>query len=208
MPDAAVHARLFAALLGRAGTATPEQVAGRAGVSTEAAAETLDALARQGLLERMPDDAYRAARLDSREVRELYPAVLLLEALAVRDAPGFPPATLEAMRAANARLRAAEESVEASLADDAFHRALTEGCGNDRLLAVLRPVRRALLPYERVYMDTEARRARSAGQHDEIIEALAAGEQEAAAEMVRRNFTNALPELTAELDARGDQPDP
>ena len=37
----------------------------------------------------MPEGAYRAARLDSREVRELYPAVLLLEAIAVRDAPGF-----------------------------------------------------------------------------------------------------------------------
>lgn len=136
--DPAVHVRLLGALLGQAGTATPEQVAGRAGVSTEAAAETLAALEREGLLERMPGEAYRATRLDSREVRELYPAVLMLEAIAVRDAPGFSAATLDALRAANARLRAAQESVEASLADDAFHRALTADCGNDRLLAVLR----------------------------------------------------------------------
>jgi DNA-binding GntR family transcriptional regulator len=200
--DSGVHTRLFAALLGQAGTATPEQVAGRAGVSTEAAAETLAALERQGVLERMPGDAYRAARLDSREVRELYPAVLLLEAIAVRDAPGFAPATLDALRAANARLRAAEEAAEASLADDEFHTALTAGCGNDRLLDVLRPVRHALLPYERVYMDTAERRARSAAQHDAILEALEAGDQAAAADLVRENFTSALPELTAELDAR------
>jgi len=101
--------RLLGALLGQAGTATPEQVAGRAGVSTEAAAETLAALEREGLLERMPGEAYRATRLDSREVRELYPAVLMLEAI-----------------------------------------------------AVLRPARRALMPYERVYMDTGERRERSA----------------------------------------------
>ena len=204
--DPAVHARLFGALLGRAGTATPEQVAGRAGVSTEAAAETLAALEREGLLERMPGEAYRAARLDSREVRELYPAVLLLEAIAVRDAPGFPAATLAALRAANARLRAAEEAVEASLADDEFHRALTADCGNERLLAVLLPVRRALLPYERVYMDSAGRRGRSAAQHDAIVEALTGGDQAAAADLVRQNFTSALPELTAELDVRREEP--
>ena len=201
-----VHARLFGALLGSAGTATPEQVAGRAGVSTEAAAETLAALEREGLLERMPGEAYRAARLDSREVSELYPAVLLLEAIAVRDAPGFGAAMLDALRAANARLRATEEPVEASLADDEFHLALTANCGNDRLLAVLYPMRRALLPYERVYMDAAERRARSAAQHDEIIGALAGGDQAAAAGLVRRNFTTALPELTAELDARHEGP--
>ena len=152
----------------------------------------------------MPGEAYRAARLDSREVRELYPAVLLLEAIAVRDAPGFPAATLAALRAANARLRAAEEAVEASLADDEFHRALTADCGNERLLAVLLPVRRALLPYERVYMDAAERRARSAAQHDEIIAALEAGDRGRAADLVRANFTSALPDLTAELDARGE----
>ena len=204
--DPAIHARLFGALLGQAGTATPDQVAGRAGVSAEAAAETLAALEREGLLERMPGDAYRAARLDSREVRELYPAVLLLEAIAVRDAPEFNAAALDALRAANARLRAAREAGEASLADDEFHTALTANCGNERLLAVLHPVRRALLPYEMVYMAAAGRRERSAAQHEAIIEALAAGDQPRAADLVRQNFTSALPELTADLDARRGAP--
>ena len=80
-------------------------MATRAGVTAEAAAETLAALEREGLLEAMPEGAYRAARLDSREVRELYPAVLLLEALAVRDAPGFDPEALDGLRAANDALK-------------------------------------------------------------------------------------------------------
>ena len=67
---------------------------------------------------------------------------------------------------------------------------------------MLDPVRRALMPYERVYMDSPERRERSAAQHDEIIAALARGDQEAASELVRQNFTTALPELTAELDRR------
>lgn len=199
--DRAVHARLLAGLLGEAGTATPAEVAGRAGVSADAAAETLAALAREGLVEPMPGGGYRATRLDSRELRELYPAVLMLEAIAVRDAPAYSEAALDEMRAANARLRAARDSDDGSEADDHFHRRMTADCGNDRLLAVVLPVRRALLPYERVYFATAEHRARSAGQHDAIVDALAAGDHAAAAELVRENFTTALPELTAELDA-------
>jgi DNA-binding GntR family transcriptional regulator len=200
--DRAVHARLFAGLLGEAGTATPAEVAGRAGVSADAAAETLAALAREGLLEPMPGGAYRATRLDSREVRELYPAVLLLEAMAVRDAPEYSPESLDSLRDANAQLRAAHDAETGSGADDEFHRRLTVECGNQRLLDVVAPLRRALLPYERVYFATAEHRERSAGQHDAIIAALAAGDRGTAANLVRENFTTALPDLTAELDAR------
>ncbi len=198
----ASHAKLFAALLGDAGTATPSEVAGRAGVSAEAAAETLAALAREGLLEPMPGGGYRATRLDSREVRELYPAVLVLEAVAVRDAPPYDASALERLREANAALEAARDAEAGARADDRFHARLTEGCGNPRLLEVVRPLRQALMAYERVYFSTAERRSRSAAQHAAIIDALAAGDQERAAALVRENFTTALPELTAELDAR------
>ena len=67
---------------------------------------------------------------------------------------------------------------------------------------VVRPLRQALIEYERVYFSTPERRARSAAQHGAIVDALAAGDQQGAAALVRDNFTTALPELTAELDAR------
>ena len=202
MEGPTIHARLFAALLGEAGTATPEDVARRAGVSPSAAAETLAALAGQGLLETMPGGAYRAIRLDSRELRELYPAVLMLEAVAVRDAPRYTRESIARMRAANAELRAATGALGGSEADDAFHRALIADCGNQRLLDVVAPVRNALLPYERVYFAGAERRARSADQHDAIVDLLEAGDHAGASELVRENFTTALADLTAELDRR------
>jgi DNA-binding GntR family transcriptional regulator len=205
-PPSAIHARLFAGLLGEAGTATPEDVARRAGVSTEAATETLSALERQGLLEPMPGGAFRAARLDAGELRELYPVVLMLEAIAVRDAPPYGEQAVAAMRAANQRLRDATGAVDGSDADDEFHRALIADCGNQALLDVVLPVRRALLPYERVYFAGAERRARSADQHDEIVDAVAAGEHARAYELVRENFTTALQDLQAELDRRPPQP--
>lgn len=200
--SSASHARLFAALLGDAGTATPAEVAGRAGVSPEAAAETLSALAREGLVVPMPGGGYRASRLDSREVRELYPAVLVLESVAVRDAPSYDAAAIARLREANAALLEAGDAEAGARADDLFHERLTENCGNPRLLDVVRPLRRALLAYEQVYFAAPGRRRRSAEQHAAIIDALAAGDRETAAALVRDNFTTALPELTAELDAR------
>jgi DNA-binding GntR family transcriptional regulator len=201
-PTSAIHARLFAGLLGEAGTATPEQVASRAGVSTEAATETLTALERQGLLEPMPGGAFRAARLDAGELRELYPVVLMLESIAVRDAPPYSEEAIATMRAANQRLREATDSIDGSNADDAFHRALIADCGNQALLDVVLPVRHALLPYERIYFAGAERRARSADQHDTIIDAVAAGDQARASALVRENFTTALQDLQAELDRR------
>jgi DNA-binding GntR family transcriptional regulator len=198
-----IHERLFAGLLGEAGTATPDQVAARAGVSPAAAAETLSALERQGLLDPMPGGAYRAgSRLDSRELRELYPVVLMLEAIAVRDAPAYSQETIGRMRTANQRLRDAHDAREGSEADDEFHRELTACCGNPALLDVIEPVRHALLPYERVYFAGADRRARSADQHDAIVDLIAGGDQTGAADLVRENFTTALADLQAELDRR------
>jgi DNA-binding GntR family transcriptional regulator len=198
----AIHARLFAALLGEAGTATPDDVARRAGVSPAAAAETLAALERQGLLGTMPGGAYRATRLDSRELRELYPVVLMLEAIAVRDAPPYSDEAIATMRAANQRLRDAADAMEGTAADDEFHQALIADCGNGALLDVVLPVRRALAPYERVYFAGADRRNRAAEQHDAIVDVLAAGDHAAACELVRENFTSALQDLQAELDRR------
>ena len=70
-------------------------------------------------------------------MRELYPAVLVLEAVAVRDAPPYGAATLEGMREANAMLQAATGAEAAARADDLFHERLTVGCGNARLLEVV-----------------------------------------------------------------------
>ena len=137
------------------------------------------------------------------EARELYPLAVVLESLAIRQSPAFEPAAIEALREANRRMRAAlRDPAAAMLADDDFHARLTAGCTSEPLLAVLRPVKRALLRYEQVYMREPARIERSAAQHDEIIRALERGDHADAAQRLRRNLTGGLPDLTAALEAR------
>jgi len=129
----------------------------------------------------------------AREVEELYPAVLMLEATAIRHAPPYGAAALAQMREANAALLAAEDAPTAARADDLFHERLIESCGNAQLLELVRPMREQLMAYERQYFSTQDRRAGPAAQHAAIVDALAAGDHERAAALVRQNFTTALP---------------
>jgi DNA-binding GntR family transcriptional regulator len=144
-----------------------------------------------------------ADSLDPAELRELNPSLLILEALAVRESPPFDAEAIAELRAANKRLLdSAGDPTAAALADDEFHRRLTANCGNPRLLEVVDPVRRAMLAYERVYMLSPERLARSVEQHEGIVEALARGDHSNAADLVRENFTRGMPELEAELRER------
>src|SRR5215218_5912186 len=126
----------------------------------------------------------------------------MLEATAILHAPPYDAQAIARLRDANARLVEAQDAIEGARADDLFHQRLTENCGNPKLLEVVRPLRQALMAYEQVYFSTPERRRRSAAQHQAIIDALADGDRAKAATLVRENFTTALPELTAELDAR------
>ena len=144
-----------------------------------------------------------SARLGVVEARELYPLAVVLESIAIRQSPAFEPAAIEGLREANRRMRAAvRDPAAAMLADDDFHARLTAGCASEPLLAVLRPVKRALLRYEQVYMHEAVRVERSVVQHDEIVRALERGDHAEAAQRLRRNLTGGLPDLTDALEMR------
>ena len=146
-------------------------------------------------------DVEAEATLAVTEARRLYPTVVVLESLAVRQMPPLDGPTLDALRSANERLRASVGDPSAAIAaDDDFHRVLTAGCGNQHLLAALDPVRRALLRYERVYLREPVRLERSVAQHEGIIEALARGDHADAAQRVRENLLRGLPDLREALE--------
>jgi len=134
-----------------------ETVAARLDVPSATAAKWLAALEHSGLVE-STDGSFRAAPLAMSEARRLYPAAVVLESVAVRRSPAFAEDALGSLRAANADFRAAKgDPAGAMAADDKFHRGLTANCGNDELVAALLPIKRALLRYERVYMDDAQR---------------------------------------------------
>jgi DNA-binding GntR family transcriptional regulator len=200
-PASPPDARVLVGLLGDEPTTRTEAVAERLHVTPEVAERCLAALERDGLVERVGDGEWRPAALDPSELRELYPAVAILERLALRQSPRFSAAALDELRAVNARLRDATGDAPAAIAADYdFHEILARDCGNRGLLDVLGSIKRALLPYERAYMLDAARIERSATQHDEIIAALEADERERAGDLVRENFVTSLPDVASQFE--------
>ena len=138
--------------------------------------------------------------LDPAELRELIPSLLILEGIAIRESPPFDAEAIAALRAANQRLSDSKaDPTAAALADDDFHRRLTGGCTNSSLLEAVDLVRKALLSYERLYMLSPERLARSVDEHEAIVAALESGDHALAADRVRENFTSGLPGLEASL---------
>jgi DNA-binding GntR family transcriptional regulator len=133
--------------------------------------------------------------LDVGELRELLPAAVILESLAVRQAPRFDGAAIDRLRRAAARLRRAaiaDPAVAASAEDD-FHRELVEPCGDARLLATVRAAQRALLPYR-------AAAPVGAVHFDAIVDALERGDNAGAADRIRASFTGTLARLLAGVE--------
>ena len=154
-------------------------------------------------IEAIAEHLRQADVLDPAELRELIPSLLILEAVAVRESPPFDADAIAALRAANRRLLdSAGDAETAALADDEFHRRLTAGCGNAHVLELVDLARKALLSYERLYMLSPQRLARSVGEHEAIVAALERGDHALAADRVRENFTSGLPAVEASLDER------
>jgi DNA-binding GntR family transcriptional regulator len=139
-------------------------------------------------------DQPAAAALDAGELRELLPAALILESLAVRMAPRFDGAAIERLRRASARMRrTAADPAAAAEAEDEFHGELVRPCGDTRLRTMARLAQRALLPYRRVAPV-------GAVHHDGIVDALERGDNDGAADRIRASFAVTLARLLAGVE--------
>jgi DNA-binding GntR family transcriptional regulator len=139
--------------------------------------------------------------LDADELRDLYPAALILEDVATRRAAPLDAVELAELRELNARLRATAGDPEAAAAAHGeFHDRLVRADGDSRLQSVLRTVRRQLEPYERAALGCASRVRRRAAHHEGNVSSLERGDRSAAARRVRAHWVAALDELAADLD--------
>jgi DNA-binding GntR family transcriptional regulator len=126
--------------------------------------------------------------------------VILLEGLAVRTTPTFPPEAIARLREINAAMAEdRSDAMKAATRDYEFHEELARHCGNDQLLSTLRPLKRLMLRYEYHYMSAEDFVSRSVHQHERIIQALERGDREAASGLVEDNFRDSLPGILEQL---------
>ena len=143
---------------------------------------------------------FSVAPLSVREVRESYPILQTLEALALRSIGPLAMATAPDLRRINRELGAAAgDSERGQLLDHQWHDALLAACPNRRLLDLIARLKETLSRYERLYMRDASLVAASVAQHLRVIEALEAKDLDRAVGELEENWRFALETLLVRL---------
>ncbi|GAA2594971.1 GntR family transcriptional regulator [Streptomyces sp. LARHCF252] len=155
------------------------ELAERLGLSRAPVREAFSRLVDEGLLESKPQSYTRVTPLVASDVRDAAAVVGAMHELVTRVAvPRLKAADIEAMRAANERFAAAVGTgdVNAALsADDALHEVLVRVSGNRAAAATAARYTPLIRRLERRRFG-QGGSCRSAGLHERLIEACAAGD--------------------------------
>ncbi|KOX00144.1 GntR family transcriptional regulator [Streptomyces sp. NRRL B-1140] len=172
-------------------------LAERLGLSRAPVREAFSRLVDEGLLESKPQSYTRVTPLVTADVRDAAAVVGALHELVTRVAvPRLGPADIAAMRTANKGFAAAVDSgdVDGALrADDELHDVLVRASGNRAAAATVARYTPLIRRLERRRFG-EGGSCRSAGLHERLIEACAAGDT-AAAVLVTAEIWRGLEEL-------------
>lgn len=126
--------------------------------------------------------------LSAREIRESYPIIAALEELALRTSALVLPSLVAQLTKLNRELAANAGPEYAIDCDSRWHETLISGCPNRRLNQITAELRSTLRRYERLYMMDSLLIAESARQHTRIIDAIVAGDVEAAVNALADNW--------------------
>ncbi|MGW1717414.1 GntR family transcriptional regulator [Streptomyces sp. NPDC002156] len=183
------------------------ELAERLGLSRAPVREAFSRLVDEGLLESKPQSYTRVTPVVAAEVRDAAAVVGAMHELAVRVAvPRLRGTDIDVMRAANARFAAAVRTgdVDAALhADDELHDVLVRVSGNRAAAATVARYTPLIRRLERRRFG-EGGNCRSAGLHEQLIEACAAGDADSAVR-VTAEIWRGLEELADEAGDAGQE---
>ncbi|HEV7978162.1 GntR family transcriptional regulator [Amycolatopsis sp.] len=173
-------------------------LAAELGLSRAPVRQALTRLVADGLVESKPQSYTRVAPVVSDDVRDALQLVRTLHEFAVRAAlPRLTAAHITAMRDANARFAAAIEAgdVQAAIeADDELHDVPVEICGNRAVAATLDKYSPLLRRLERARFSTLPAH-RSIRRHDQLIDAIEAGDADEATRVTSTIWAELAPLL-------------
>jgi DNA-binding GntR family transcriptional regulator len=192
----AIRERITSGSLPRGARVHQEDLAEELGVSRTPVREALRRLAAEGLVEMRTNRGARVADIDQGGMRGAYDARLVVEPGAARLAAGRRlPEPLARMRAAVAAQRRSLRNVERSFeANREFHLALVAASGNDYLLQLVERLwvaRIGATIYER-QVETQERMVLDVREHEQILEAIEAGDGRRAESLTRRHLADAM----------------
>jgi DNA-binding GntR family transcriptional regulator len=192
----AIRERIISGSLARGGRVHQEDLAEELGVSRTPVREALRRLAAEGLVEMRTNRGARVADVDQGAMRGAYEARLVVEPGAARLAAQRQLREPQArMRAAVATQRRAMRNIQRSFeANREFHLALVAASGNEFLLQVIERLwvaRIGATIYER-QVETQERMLVDVREHEQILEAIEAGDGRRAESLTRRHLAEAM----------------
>jgi DNA-binding GntR family transcriptional regulator len=201
----AIRERISSGSLPRGARVHQEDLAEELGVSRTPVREALRRLAAEGLVEMRTNRGARVADVDQIGMRVSYEARTVIEPGAARLAAARrPEEQLARMRAAVAAQRRSLRSVQRSFeANREFHLALAAASGNEFLVQFAERLWVARIGetiYER-QVQTQERMLLDVREHEQIIEAIEAGDGRRAESLARRHLTDAMKRSTDILGA-------
>ncbi|WP_377272843.1 GntR family transcriptional regulator [Peterkaempfera sp. SMS 1(5)a] len=153
------------------------ELAEQLGVSKTPVREALKELAGSGLVVMLPYKGATVREVDSALARAVYDMRLLLEPVAAGRTV-LSPAALQEARAALDTADRADNRVDRSLANRAFHRALYAGCGNPLLVKSLDQLRDQTALVSSAAWVEQPSWEQEAREHRAILSAAEAGDHE------------------------------
>lgn len=168
------------------------ELAAKLGVSRTPVREALQMLEQLGAVETLPGRHTRVTDVRESDSHLVYPPLAALHAVAVEAAVGrLSKQDLAEMRSANRAFKAAADRGDADAArgaDSRFHAVILRSADNRFLSAAVASLELHARRLEYLFFSLHGPSVSSYHQHNRIIDALAAGDAQAAVELVRANW--------------------
>lgn len=185
--------------------ALEQEIAEELGVSRTPVREALIRLETDGLVELIPRRGFRVVPIVASDMKEIYELLTSLESMASELLARRKASSEEIepmVRATDDMERALEnDDLEAwAEADERYHRALIELCGNRRLLNMATTVRDQGHRARMLTLKLRPRPVASTQEHRDVLDAIRAGDWKEARERHYQHRMRAAKELTEILD--------
>ncbi len=180
------------------GRLNESELALKLGVSRTPLREALLSLQQIGIVQQATR-GFVLPGISRRLVREHYPLIATLEALAVRSQTAS-SIDIRRLRESNSRFASQAESSHALALDNEFHDLLISGCQNQLLVRIAHGLKYQVSRIESLYMRNLDHVAPSAEQHGEIVDALARGDTGLAAFRVEDHWLAGMHRVLEQFD--------
>ena len=173
------------------------------GVSRTPVREALFKLEEKGLVISHPNRGFFIAPLRKHTVREHYPILAALDALALRTSRKFTADEVAALEALNARMaKSGKSAPEMYQLDLDFHDNLINKCENRQLLSLIETLKAQTRRYDGGYKRGLADRKRAHREHVKIIAAIKTGNNEKAAALLEKHWLGGIETVTGWIDSQ------